>query len=211
MIPTLQGDRTAMLQSVLPEDPEDGQIVTMPKGQTIGGANVINVERSGKLLGNASQIAPVYTSSGKYEATRVASCERINAGDILHIRGWQYNYTSLIFLEGFGWTGYESDETNPIQLMDKHMRVIDALRIGRYSPSCYLYEKVCLQLIREGETREKSTCNPPATPSRNTTPISGRPTTPGRSSSSPTRPNTPKGSSPSKRPTIIDDTDGPAK
>jgi hypothetical protein len=200
-----------MLQTVLPEDPEDGQIVTMPQGQIIGGANVINVERSGKLLGNVSQIAPVYTSSGKYEALRVATCDQIKTGDILHVKGWQYNYTSLIFLEGFGWAGYEYDENNPTSLMDKHMRVIAALQIGRHGLNCYLYEKVCLQLIREGETREKSTSNPPATPSRNTTPSSSR-TTPTRGSSSrSTRPNTPQGSNPSKRSTILDGPPGTPK
>jgi hypothetical protein len=207
MTPALQGDRTAILHATLPEDPDDRQVVTMPKGQTIGGANVITVTRSGKLLGSVAQIAPIYTSSGKYEASRVATCSQIKKGDILHVHGHQYNYVSLMFLEGFGWTGYDVDEQNPLVLMDKHMKVIDAFRIGPHTPYCYLYEKVCLQLIREGETREKPTSNPSTVTSRNTTTASSRPTTPGRSSSRTTRPNTPKGGSQARRPTILNDAD----
>lgn len=210
MIPALHGDRASMLQTVLPEDPEDGQVITMPEGQTVGGANVINFERGGKLLGSVSQVAPVYNASGKYEATRVASCSKIRAGDVIHVRGWQFNYISLKFTEGFGWTGYQTDNT-PIPLMDKHMKVLDTFIVGAHAPGCYLYEKVCLQLIREGEeTHAKNPSNPSTTTSRNSTPPSSGPSSSGgRSGSAPrTDPTSGSCSNVSRKPTFIDVPDG---
>jgi len=210
MIPALQGDRTAMLQTVLPEDPEDGQVVTMPEGQTVGGANVINAQRGSYLLGSISQVAPVFNSSGKYEATRVASCLEILKGDVIRVVGYQHNFVSLKFIEGFGWQGYKTDG-NPLVLMDKHMKVLAAFPLGLHSGNHYLYEKVCLQLIREGEkTHAKPTSNTSTAQTGNTTPSGSRTSiTRGSSSGAPrTDPSTGSCSGASRKPTLIDGGDG---
>ncbi len=156
MIPALQGDRTSLLQTILPEDPENGQTVEMPDGHTVGGANVISVHKGGKFCGTVSQVAPVYNSSGKYEATRLSSCVKLRIGDVVRVLGWQYNFISLKFVEGFGWQGYKTDN-KPLSLMDKSMRVLEAFTLGEHAPGYYLYEKVCLTILREGETHAKNT------------------------------------------------------
>lgn len=177
----IQGDRTALLQTILPEDPEDGQVVEMPNGQTVGGANVINAYKGGKLCGSISQMTPIFNASGKYEAARFASSTKIRVGDVVRILGVQHNYVSLKFVEYFGWIGHNTDPT-PITLMDKSMRVIEAFPLGAYTPGYYLYEKVCLDVLHKGETHAKPTSNTPTAPSRDKTPISGGTTPSGGSS-----------------------------
>ena len=133
MIPALQGDRTAILQTLLPEDPENGHLVAMPAGQTVGGANVISVHKGGKFCGTVTQVAPIHNSSGKYEALRLSACVRIRVGDTLRILGQQYHYTSLKFVEGFGWQGHETNDA-PLPLMDKPMRVLETSVLGENTP-----------------------------------------------------------------------------
>ncbi len=207
---TLQGDKTIILEALLPEDPENGTVVTLPEGQTVGGANVIQAVRGGKVLATISQMAPVRNSSGKYEATRAASCTVINPGDILRILGWQYTFKSLKFVESFGWMGHETDPT-PLSLMDKHVRVLDTSLLGPDPSGIYLYEKLCLSVIREGEkTHAQPASYTPPTTSRDSTPISFGTTLTRGGSSSPSGANTAPGSSSDtpRRPTLIDAGDG---
>lgn len=186
MMPMLDGERTAVIQTMLPEDPEDGAEFILPAGQTIGGANVINIWKGGKLLGATSRIAPIPNASGKYDASRVTSRIRLKKGDLLRIRGWQHNYVSIQFVEGFGWIGKKTTG-EPTILMDKHMKVLHNFGIGADTPGFYLYERVCLEVVKgtEDETRSKSQSR---NASRNpTTPGSG-PSTPSRSDGSTRRP-----------------------
>jgi len=34
-------DQTAVIETLLPDDPEDGYVFVLPEGQTVGGANII--------------------------------------------------------------------------------------------------------------------------------------------------------------------------
>ena len=186
MIPMLDGERTAVIQTMLPEDPEDGFEFVLPAGQTIGGANVINVWKGGKLLGTVSQVAPIPNASGKYDAVRVTSKIRLKDGDLLRIRGWQHNFVSIQFVESFGWIGKKTTG-EPTVLMDKHMKVLRNFQIGVDTPGFYLYERVCLEVVK-GTNNETRTTNQPTDASRNpATPSSGTPT-PSRNSSSARRP-----------------------
>ncbi len=170
MMPMLDGERTAVIQTMLPEDPEHEFEFVLPKGHTIGGANVINIWKGGKLLGATSSVSPIPNASGKYDASRLTSRVRIKAGDVLRIRGWQYNYISIQFIEGFGWIGKQTNG-EPNNLMDKNVRVLAAFQIGDDTPGFYLYERVCLAVIKGAKNETRTTSKP--------TNASGNPTTPG--------------------------------
>ena len=169
MLP-IQGDRTAMMQTLLPDDPEPGQELVLPEGQTVGGANVINVHKAGKLLGALNQLAPIPNVSGKYEASRLTSKLKLKKGDVIRIQGWQHNYNAIQFVESFGWIGSQTTG-EPISLIDKHMRILALFPIGANTPGFYLYEKVCLEIIK-GAQNGKPTTNSSPTQSRNRTPFS---------------------------------------
>lgn len=166
MLP-IQGDRTAIIQTLLPDDPEPGQEVIFPDGQTVGGANVINISKAGKLLGALNQLSPIPNVSGKYEASRLTSKRKLKKGDVIRIQGWQHNYNAIQFVESFGWIGSQT-MGNPISLIDKHMKILALFPIGANTPGFYLYEKVCLEIIK-GAQNGKSTTNTSTTESRDRT------------------------------------------
>lgn len=168
MMPMVDGERTAIVQTMLPEDPEPGFELILPEGQTIGGANVINIWKGSKLLGSTSQVAPMPNASGKYSASRVNSKTRLKEGDIIHLKAWQHNYISIQFIESFGWIGKKTNN-KPLILMDKHMRVLATFSIGEHAPGYYLYEQICLEAIKGAESNEARTTNPTSRASRTTT------------------------------------------
>ncbi len=186
----LQGDRSAIIQTMLPDDPEPGHEFVLPEGQTIGGANVINIWKGGKLLGAITQVSPIPNVSGKYDAVRVTSRLKLRVGDLVRIRGWQHNFTAIKFVEGHGWIGCQTTG-KPSPLMDKHMKILEVFPIGDSTPGFYLYERVCLEIIK-GDEDEKSTNPSPAPSGNRTTPSSGPADAPGSSSS-------PRRSSPTPR------------
>ena len=177
MIP-LDGERTAVIQTMLPEDPEDGFEFTIPEGHTLGGANVISVWKGGKLLGATSRVAPIPNASGKYDASRLTSRIRLKSGDILRIIGLQHNYISIQFVEGFGWIGKQTNK-KPNTLMDKYMRVLHTFPIGEDCPGFYLYERVCLEIIKGADNETRTTTGPQDASRNTTTPESGPPSSSG--------------------------------
>ena len=143
----LDGNRTAIMQAMLPEDPEPGQEFILPEGQTVGGANVINISKAGKLLGDITRLSPIPNVSGKYDASRVHSKGRIRQGDLVRIQGWQYNFNAIKFVEYFGLIGSQTVGDH-LPLMDKYMKVLAVFEIGESTSGFYLYERVCLEALK---------------------------------------------------------------
>jgi len=139
-------DRNALFQHLLPADPEPDQVVNMPEGQVIGGANVINIYMDTKLIGSATQLSAVPNVSGKYDLTRVSSKRVIKLRDTLQVVGRQFVFNSVIFVEYFGWVGKDT-VGEPQILSDKLYTVLAALPIGPNTEGFQLYEKVCLDAI----------------------------------------------------------------
>jgi len=160
----LQGGRANIIEAMLPDDPEPGQKFKLEKGQTVGGATVINIRRSGELLGSIQTLNPIPNLSGRYAAVRVTSTRELKPGELLRVQGLQYTFISLQFVEGYGWMG---DKTlkDPTVLLDKYMRVLHVLPVGDTTENFYLYEQVAFSAIK-GASDEPHT---PWTTSRNTT------------------------------------------
>lgn len=139
-------ERSAMTQHQLPDNPEDNEIFELPEGQSIGGANVIYILKSGKQVGSAQQLSAVHNVSGKHVAERVTCAEELKVGDIVRVKGLQYNYTSVRFVQFFGWIGH-AHSANPITLKDENYRIVAVTLIGTTGDSHRIYEKMCLELI----------------------------------------------------------------
>lgn len=141
-------DRNVILSTLLPDDPKPEQIVEMPKGQTVGGSNVINLYIKNELVGSATQLMPIQNVSGKYELIRASLKKEIRKGDRLKVVGRQYIFNSVIFIEYFGWIGY-GIINKPQVLLDKTFKVLAAIPIGPKSDGFILYEKICLETAME--------------------------------------------------------------
>jgi hypothetical protein len=143
-------EHNALLETLLPEDPEPGKVVTFPEGHTVGGSSIISIyNKTGRLIGSASQLAPIPNVSRMYELSRLSACEAVAEKNEIRIIARQFNYNSVIFIQYFGWIGY-GFEKNSIVLSDKKYKVIAAIKTGPEEPSgFYLYEKVCLTSTEE--------------------------------------------------------------
>ena len=144
-------ERTALIQPLLPEDPEPGQIFRLEKGQVVGGATVINVYKGGTLIGAAQSLTPIANVSGKYCVDRLSSSIELKERDVLHIKAIQYSFNQVIFIEYFGWIGSGVIKKH-VTLADKHYRVLAVIPVGEQNNQFRLYEKVCLEVI-QGEKK----------------------------------------------------------
>lgn len=143
-------EHNALLETLLPEDPEPGKVISFPTGHTVGGTSIISIyNHAGRLIGSASQLAPIANVSRMYELSRLSTCEAVAEKNEIRIIARQFNYNSVIFIQYFGWIGHGCEKI-PIVLSDKKYRVIAAIKTGPEEPSdFYLYEKVCLTIMEE--------------------------------------------------------------
>lgn len=145
-------DRSAMMQPMLPEDPEPGQVHTLPEGQIAGGANVLSVFKHEMLIGSTTNLVPISNVSGKYYTERLSSSQELKKGDTIRIVAQQYNFNQITFVEYFGWIGSGVTST-PTSLSDKIYRVLAAIAIGPNTNNFWLYEKVCLEILNKEQKK----------------------------------------------------------
>lgn len=149
-------DNNVVLTNLLPADPEPDQIVKLPKGQYAGGSNIIYLYKHDKLIGATAQLTSIQNISGKYEIARTTTTTKLNKNDIIRITGKQYIFDSVIFVNGFGWSGYDY-LPEPQILLDKTYRVLHAKSVGQTAENFYLYDKICLETLTENKN---ATTNP---------------------------------------------------
>lgn len=140
-------DRTALIQPMLPDDPIPGQVYTLPEGQIVGGANVLNVYKGSKLIGATTNLVPISNVSGKYYMERLSSVIPLKEKDVVRVLAQQFNFNEITFIEFFGWVGTGALEVTNI-LSDKHYRILAAIPIGPSETNFQLYEKVCVEVIQ---------------------------------------------------------------
>lgn len=143
-------DQTAVIETLLPDDPEDGYVFVLPEGQTVGGANIIYLYKGKDRIGTIHQLSAVNNVSGKHVADRTTSTIPLKKGDIVHVIGIQYPFTEVRFIQFFGWVGSGPySEKDGIRLHDKHYRIIDVSPVGIQSPGHNVYEKICFETIQK--------------------------------------------------------------
>jgi hypothetical protein len=143
---------SALIQALLPQDPDNGDVYVVPNGGTVGGSTVIYLHnhKTGELLGTATQLMPIANVSKKYSITRPSSKRKIAKGDLLRITAAIYPYTSLVFIDGFGWVGKDHGEKGHV-LEDFTYQVDLAIPIGTQGVGYYLYEQLCLTRLRSND------------------------------------------------------------
>lgn len=153
-------DKNILLANLLPENPEPKQVVEFPKGQYVGGSNVIAIYKNNKLIGATTQLTPIQNVSGKYALERTTTNIWLIENDTIQIVGKQYIFNSVIFIDGFGWCGHDC-LPEPQTLMDKTYRVLYAKPVGQTAEDFYLYDRVCLEVLTE--KKNATTTNVPPT------------------------------------------------
>ena len=140
-------ERTNLLESMLPDDPEDRQVVEYPEGQVVGASIVISVYKQDKRIGAASSVYPIVNVTRKHTANRLSSNVPIAEKDVIRIVAQQFTFNSVIFIQYFGWIGYKVIG-EPLITSDKFYRVITAIPVGpKDNAEFHLYEKVCLESL----------------------------------------------------------------
>lgn len=134
--------------NLVPDNPKPGQVYTAPEGQTVGTVQVINVIRSDKILGDASQILPITNVAGKNLLSRVTTRTPLRKGMRIRVRALQYYFRSAIFVQYFGWMGHEIDD-NVTVILDDTYRIDYLLQVGPRSDKFFTYERVCLTHVEE--------------------------------------------------------------
>ena len=143
-------DRSAVIETLLPDDPEDGYIFTLPEGQTVGGANVIYMYKGGKRIGTVQQLSAVNNVSGKHVLDRTITNTELKKGDVIQVIGVQYSFTRVRFVQYYGWIGdTDYSEKSGICIHDKHYKVMDVSGVGFQTEGHNVYEKVCLETIQK--------------------------------------------------------------
>jgi hypothetical protein len=132
-----------MLEATLPEDPKDKETYTVPEGQIAGASYVLHLKKDGEEIGTAEQLDRVANVSGKATLSRTSSFQELKKGDTLETVFKRYDYKSVIFVDYFGWMGYECYKK--VETMECNMwKVLAVLTVGPQSQGKYFYEKLCL-------------------------------------------------------------------
>lgn len=147
-------DSTIMLPYQLPEDPEPGQVIDLPKGQSIGGAVVLNLYFKRELVGSASRMIPIPNVTRMYRAERVTSSVELPRNALVRVQALQFSFVQVTFFQYFGWIGTKTAKKQTV-LSDKYYKVLAALPVGPASENFRLYEQLCLQVINPSKGDKK--------------------------------------------------------
>ncbi len=139
-------DRNVVIDADLPVDPENGTVYDIPDGKTAGSVNIIYVYHKNKQIGNGQQLSAVPNVSKKYALLKVHTNYALKPHDIIRVKAAQYMFTSLKFIDYFGWSGHEYSPA-PIILHDRNYRVLDIVKVPGDNDRCNLYEQLCLEMI----------------------------------------------------------------
>jgi len=132
-----------MLDATLPTDPEANEVYCVPEGQVAGASYVLHIKKDGEDVGTAEQLERVVNVSGKATLSRTSSSQAIEKGTLIETAFKRYDYKSVIFVEYFGWIGYDCYEK--VETMERNKwKVLAVLTVGPQSPGKYFYEKLCL-------------------------------------------------------------------
>jgi hypothetical protein len=140
--------RHTVINSLVPDNPKPGQVVTMPEGQVLGASHVISLLKNTDVIGDAMQIAPVVNVTGKSVMSRVTTCVPLRKGMRIRVLAQQFSFKSAIFIQYFGWMGHDVID-NVVVITDKIYKIEYALRVGPPSEKFFVYEKVCLTTVEE--------------------------------------------------------------
>lgn len=145
-------ERNSLLNALLPAEPESGEIVTMPDGQIAGAAHALHLYKGDTLIGTASSFAVIPNVSRRSSLTRAITSVPIKKDDLIRIRYVQYNFSSVIFIEYFGWIGHEQVEYQTTH--DRVYKVLHVLPLGPRTIKSNLYERVCLEAQEQEKERK---------------------------------------------------------
>jgi len=149
-MPTHVTNQASLLDAVLPENPKTGDVYTVPEGQQVGGAQVINIHYKQQVIGNAQFLSAVTNVSGAFTLTKVTTDRALKRGDIIHVVGTVLGYDKVTFTQYYGWAGtWVNGLTSKIH--DNKYKVIDTTYVakGTTGPTLHVYERICLQAINK--------------------------------------------------------------
>jgi len=136
---------TAMMPYQLPDDPDPGQVFTLPEGHIIGGSTVINIYLAGSLVGSIASIIPITNVTRMYRAERAMSSSKLPRNTLIRVKALQFSFTEVTFFQNFGWIGTRT--TDAIIVSDKYYRILASIPVGPTDEHTYLYEQLCLCVV----------------------------------------------------------------
>jgi len=110
----------------LPKIPKPYQVVTVPEDIDAGSAVYINIYNlTGKHLGVAQTLKRMPNTCDCWQLLRVDTSALLCEGDRYCIAALEYRFTSVVFVEYFGWVGHDKEST-PKQLIELTAKLIYA-------------------------------------------------------------------------------------
>lgn len=140
------------MDNYLPDDPLPGQIVEVPDGVDGGKVTHILVYEGDTLIGEAQQLIKVENVSRKWQLGRTHAASPIKPEARLRVRAITKHYASLIFVEYFGWTGFQYKKEETL-LSDRMYEVLHTATYFTVQDGPNIYELICLNAIDEGENK----------------------------------------------------------
>jgi len=136
-----------LLEQLMPENPQDGDVIKMPDGYSCGESNIIRVFKNENRIGIVSGLRRVENVSNIYVSDRMTVIENLKPGDVIRIVNARYLYVSLQFVEYLGWMGRD---THPrwISTHDAYYEVVEMLTIDSGS-AMTVYEQTCLKHVQK--------------------------------------------------------------
>ncbi len=144
-----------LLASVMPENPQHGDMVLMPEGYSCGETDDIQVYKGATRIGIASALQRIDNVSNMYMATRLATSVPITPGDILQVMNVHHTLVSMEFVEYLGWVGCRKGAIRDVT-HNAHYEILDTVIIAE-NDDMVVHEQVCLKQYKEGEHNAKPT------------------------------------------------------
>lgn len=145
-------EQQGLLQHILPENPQNGEVYAVPEGQIAGASILVCVYKGNTPVGVAAHLAAIPNVSNAAWLHRVVCSDPINTGDIVLVRGERMLFKSVIFIDGFGWLGYEVYDKIDV-IHEKTYKVLHAFILPQQNAKQLIYERLCLNLQQE-ETKK---------------------------------------------------------
>ena len=142
-----------LLEQLMPENPQPGDIVKMPEGYSCGEAHDIAVLLNGERVGSATGLRRIENVSNIYEADKVTVYGiSLNYGDIIRIENYRYTYVSLMFVEFLGWRGREVYQPYDVTHRADY-QILQSL-MNSQPGKLTIHEKMCLKQIPKEKGNE---------------------------------------------------------
>lgn len=146
-----------ILEKLLPDNPQAGDIVEMPEGYSCGETHDIQVYDGLTRIGMATAIRRVENVSNVYIADRLATNAPLKPGDTIRILNAQHFFISLKFVEFLGWMGHRVQEPHTVT-HDEDYEILETLTVAT-TTGMVVHEQVCLKQITKEKRHAQPTTN----------------------------------------------------